>query len=145
MLDAYERLPLAFVANEGQTDGRVRYYAQGSRYGFFLTPDALVLSLTQAAGTGRGVALDLRFVGANPGVEFPRTPNAPTYRSATSGERPGALAPALPSFHEIVYRELWPGVDLAVRGGRGELKYEFRVHAGAATETSSSPTAAQTV
>ena len=40
-LDAYERLPLAFVANEGQTDARVRYYAQGSRYGFFLTPDAL--------------------------------------------------------------------------------------------------------
>ena len=30
-LDAYEKLPLSFVPNEGQTDKAVRYYAQGGR------------------------------------------------------------------------------------------------------------------
>jgi hypothetical protein len=36
-LDAYEKLPLSFIPNEGQTDKAVRYYAQGARYGFFFT------------------------------------------------------------------------------------------------------------
>jgi len=31
VLAAYENLPLAFVENRGQTDGRVEHYAQGSR------------------------------------------------------------------------------------------------------------------
>ena len=31
-------LPVAFVENRGQTDSRVRYYAQGSGFGFYLTP-----------------------------------------------------------------------------------------------------------
>jgi hypothetical protein len=134
VLDAYERLPLAFVANEGQTDDRVRYYAQGVRYGFFLTPDALVLSLTQAARTRRGVTLELRFIGANPGVELQGRQRADEQVSYLRGSDPARWHTALPTFQEIVYRELWPGVDVAVRGGRGELKYEFRVRPGAAID-----------
>jgi len=34
VLDAYAKLPLAFVENRGQTDPRVRYYAQGNRRAF---------------------------------------------------------------------------------------------------------------
>ena len=30
VLNAYANLPLAFVENRGQTDARVRYYAQGT-------------------------------------------------------------------------------------------------------------------
>src|SRR5215208_996822 len=36
-IDAYGKLPLSFVPNEGQTDKAVRYYAQGAGYGFFFT------------------------------------------------------------------------------------------------------------
>src|SRR3712207_1269215 len=36
-IDAYGKLPLSFVANEGQTEEAVRYYAQGAGYGFFFT------------------------------------------------------------------------------------------------------------
>ena len=41
----YAKLPVAFVENVGQTDARVRYYAQGSRFAFYLTPN----------GSGAGV------------------------------------------------------------------------------------------
>jgi hypothetical protein len=35
-LDAYGKLPLSFIPNEGQiTEEAVRYYAQGGGYGFF--------------------------------------------------------------------------------------------------------------
>jgi hypothetical protein len=29
-IDAYRKLPLSFIPNEGQTDNAVRYYAQGA-------------------------------------------------------------------------------------------------------------------
>ena len=41
---AYADLPVSFVENRGQTDARVRYYAQGNGYGFFLTPSEVMLS-----------------------------------------------------------------------------------------------------
>src|SRR5947209_851843 len=49
--NAYANLPLAFVENQGQTDTRVRYYAQGSRYAFYLTRDEVVLSFVKESGT----------------------------------------------------------------------------------------------
>src|SRR5881397_3951084 len=88
VLSAYANLPVAFIENRGQTDSRVRYYAQGSRYGFYLTRDQVVLSFVKrsdalgartsgipaAAVTAtaveepatEGVALALRFLGSNP-------------------------------------------------------------------------------
>src|SRR5207247_4056573 len=49
VLNAYANLPVAFIENRGQTDNRVRYYAQGSRYGFYLTRDQVVLSLVEGS------------------------------------------------------------------------------------------------
>ena len=48
-LHAYASLPVAFVENRGQTDARVRYYASGPRYGFYLTSDEVVLSFMRGA------------------------------------------------------------------------------------------------
>ena len=47
-----------FEENRGQTDPRVRYYAQGSRYAFYLTRDEVVLSFMNEPTT-RGVTLAL--------------------------------------------------------------------------------------
>src|SRR5688500_3911388 len=63
-LDAYGKLPLSFITNEGQTDEAVRYYAQGAGYGFSFTHQGAMLSF--AEGKGRGHALALDFLGAEP-------------------------------------------------------------------------------
>jgi hypothetical protein len=64
-LDAYGKLPLSFIPKEGQaTDKAVRYYAQGAGYGFFFTHEEARLSF--ADGEGRGHALDLSFLEADP-------------------------------------------------------------------------------
>ena len=41
----YGQLPLAFEANEGQTDSRVRYIARGTGFTLFVTDLETVLSL----------------------------------------------------------------------------------------------------
>jgi hypothetical protein len=124
-LDDFAHLPLAFVANKGQTDGRVRYFAQGSRYGFFLTPESLVMSLMDR-DSAHGVALSLDFVGADPGVAVRATDRAAGQVSYLRGSDPTGWQRGLSTFGEVVYHQLWPGIDLAVRGRDGDLKYEFR-------------------
>src|SRR5918993_3662014 len=65
-LDAYGKLPLSFVPNQGQTDEEaVRYYAQGAGYGFFFTPKGATLSFAEGKQRG-GHALALDFQGADP-------------------------------------------------------------------------------
>jgi hypothetical protein len=70
---AYGKLPLAFTANTGQTDRRVRYSAQSGGLSVFLTRKEAMLALQRP---GKGVALALRFLDANPHVVI-------------RGERPG--------------------------------------------------------
>jgi Beta-propeller repeat len=125
--EAYARLPLTFVENLGQADGRVRYLAHGTRYGFFLTPEALVMSLLKPDGT-TGVNLRLDFVGASREVAVGAAHRAP---GTVSYLKEGSPQSGLPSYGEVVYKGLWPGVDMAVNGRDGVLKYEFRLAPGA--------------
>lgn len=50
----YERLPLAFEANKGQTDRNVRFVARGSGYTVFLTSGQMALGLRPSARTSNG-------------------------------------------------------------------------------------------
>src|SRR5262249_48700225 len=62
-LETYGKLPLSFEKNEGQTDGRVRYFTRGRGYGFFLTPTEVVFSLRGSAPTARRDTLGTRAEG----------------------------------------------------------------------------------
>src|SRR5260370_31000811 len=62
IVKGYGKLPLAFEANQGQTDPRVNFLSRGAGYSLFLTPDEVVLSLREgsrqdAAGTSKIGAL----------------------------------------------------------------------------------------
>ena len=65
-LAAYADLPLTFVENRGQTDKRVRFHAQGAGHAVYLTREEIALTLQK--DSGKGVALALRFLGADPRV-----------------------------------------------------------------------------
>jgi len=128
VLDAYAKLPLAFVENRGQTDPRVRYYAQGNRRAFYLTREEVMLSLEKET---RGLALALRFVGSNPGVVVEGEERAPGEVNYLRGKDAAGWQTNLRRYGQIVYRDLWPGVDLRLHDRAGALKYEFRVRPGA--------------
>ena len=123
--DAYGKLPLSFVPNRGQTDARVRFYAQGAGHAFYFTPDKAVLSLTKGK---RGVALQLTPLGATSHARLEAVDRAPGKVSYIGGRERHAN---LPTYREVAYRDLWPGIDLVFRGRGGTLKYEFHVSPGA--------------
>ncbi len=50
----YGKLPLGFEANQGQTDGRVKFLSRGRGYSLFLTGDEAVLTLESASQKAKG-------------------------------------------------------------------------------------------
>src|SRR5215208_2746709 len=132
-LDAYEKLPLSFISNKGQTDEAVRYYAQGAGYGFFFTKEGATLSF--ANGKGRsGHALGLDFLGANPDATLTAQKRLAGEVNYLVGDDPAKWQKGLPTHGELLYGGLWPGIDMAVRGEGGNLKYEFHLKPGSSVE-----------
>jgi hypothetical protein len=123
--DMYGKLGLSFVPNRGQTDKSVRYYVQGAGHAFYFTPRKAVLTFRKKE---KGVALQLTPLGASPGARLAvgeRGPGKVNYLVGAERHR------NLPTYRQLTYRNLWPGVDLSFRGQGGKLAYELRLQPGA--------------
>lgn len=72
----------------------------------------------------------VRFGGANARAEV-RGAGPMGHANFLIGSDPRAWRRELPAFQEILYRELYPGIDAAYSGAGGHLKSEFRVAPGA--------------
>ncbi|HKY51070.1 MAG TPA: SBBP repeat-containing protein [Candidatus Limnocylindria bacterium] len=121
-LESFGKLPPLFVENEGQADRDVRFVAQGPGYRFSFRRAAASLALVN--GT-RGAAIELRFVDADPTAELEARRETPGKVNYFLGNDPAGWRIGLATYEELVYRDLWPGIDLAFHGAAGELKYEF--------------------
>ena len=77
------------------------------------------------------MALALRFLGANRRVAIRGERPAPGRVNYLLGNDPSKWHTGLRSYERVVYRDLWPGVDMAFAGRSGKLKYEFLVRPGA--------------
>jgi Beta-propeller repeat len=113
--------PLSFIPNRGQTDARVRYYAQASGFGAYFTRHGVTLDLHKGS---KAAALRLRFPGAEP-TAVRRAPGTVSY---FVGHRRFSN---IPTYSELRYHEVWPGIDVSFRSQGGRLKYEFLVAPGA--------------
>jgi hypothetical protein len=132
-LHAYGKLPLSFIPNEGQTEEAVQYYAQGAGYGFYFTKKGATLSF--AEGKGRdGHVLALDFLGANPDATLTAQERLAGKVNYLIGDDPAKWQQGLPTHAELLYGGLWPGIDMAVRGQGGKLKYEFHLKAGSSVD-----------
>lgn len=151
----FGQLPLYFVENQGQLDGHVAYYVQGSDKMIYFTPEgvtfALSAPLTQTAAISEDQMASLHpmgrtgdeapvqsqrwtvkldFVGANLDVRPVGQEETEAIVSYFKGQ-PDQWHAGLPTYARIVYADLWPGIDLVYHGTVDRLKYEFIVHPGA--------------
>ncbi len=120
--------PLAFEPNRGQTDSRVNYLARGTGYTIFLTSGGAVLRLDSAAGDK--AAVSLCWTGALPNPEFQSVEPLPGRVNYLTGD-PARCVRNLPTYGKVLYREVYPGIDLVFYGRDGRLEYDFLVAARA--------------
>lgn len=120
--------PLTFVPNAGQVDRRVRFSAHSGGASFYFTQKEAVLAFAKGDD---GLALRLGFVGANPSPHIEGRQARTGSVNYLLGNDPAKWRTGIPTFGEVVYRDLWPGVDMVFRGANGRLKYEFVAGPGA--------------
>ncbi len=79
-------------------------------------------------------ALSMEFQGTAPAVRIEAGARLPGIVNRLLGSSPGGWRTNLPTYSSVVYRGLYPGVDLVYEVNGGELKSEFRLAAGVAPE-----------
>jgi Big-like domain-containing protein/beta-propeller repeat-containing protein len=137
--DAYGRLPLSFEANRGQADDQVDAVSRGRGFTLSLTPSEAVLNLSAPlARTGDAnpernppTVLTLRLTGGNPHARAVAGRELPGTANYFIGNDPARWRTGIPTFAEIRYENVYPGIDLTYYGNQGRLEYDFVVAAGA--------------
>jgi hypothetical protein len=119
---------LSFVENAGQENAAVRFAARASGASFFFTREEAVLAFERG---DEGLALRLDFVGANPAPDIEGQSTLAGTVNYLVGSDASQWRTGIPTFGEVAYRDLWPGIDMVFRGANGALKYEFVVAPGA--------------
>lgn len=147
----FGKTPLYFIRNQGQMGRNVDFYIQGKDKTIYFAPEGIAFSLNYR-GERFAVPDGERFAGGFAGQDLPPVParynialdflNANPDARPIGGDRavpvvsyfkgkPADWRTGLPTYSRIIYRDLWPGIDLAYYGNVNELKYEFIVHPGA--------------
>lgn len=151
MTQIFAQMPLYFIENQGQVDGRISYYLQGQDKIIYFIPTGLTIifsgaieSTPYADAVGKQIvyrpdSLDqgysrwvvkLNFVGANPNVQPIAQAPTQTTLSYFHGQ-PDQWKAGLRTYQRLIYPELWPGIDLVYYGTVQHMKYEFIVQPGA--------------
>ncbi|HST22801.1 MAG TPA: hypothetical protein VLR90_16880, partial [Blastocatellia bacterium] len=151
---AYGRLPLQFIENQGQTDSRVAYYAQDGNTNVYFTSEGITISLTandalesgwrnslasamgfpasrsktsRQTSTKQRWALKLDFVESRRDVKPKGADPTASVVSYFSGSESKSNAQ---TYKGLIYENLWPNIDLLYRGASSRLKYTFIVRPG---------------
>ena len=126
VLDAYGKLPIAFVENQGQTDAGVAYYLHARGHSVYFSASGHALRLTQGHGEqARAHVVKVDLVDAKAGTiqGGNRTAGSVSYFRGARSE----WLSALPMFSTIRYREPWPGIALDYRSAGGKLESVYTV------------------
>ncbi len=127
------RIPIQFIPNEGQLNGQAAFYVRGVDRTIYFSAEGLTFALvgpreTEPETAGRWI-VKLDFLDANPEAVPTSLETSGATVSFFKG-RPGDWKTGLRTSSKIVYRELWPGIDLLYYGTGERMKYEFIVHPG---------------
>ena len=138
-------LPLRFVQNQGQIDRQVALYTQGQTAAVYFTSSGVKLSqfgsrpagspsLTSAgplaAAHPAQWTVEQRFLGATGHVVPTGVDRSSSIVSYFTGSQ-RQWRTGLPTYSTVLYRDVWPGIDVEYAGGTASLEYTFVVHPGA--------------
>jgi hypothetical protein len=147
----YGKLPISFEANQGQTDPQVKFLARGEGYSLFLTDSAAVLTLTKAnpSNTKPNPALAMgknskpetpaaktdivrmELSGASPSLRVSGADQLAGKANYFIGNDPSKWHANVPTYAQVKYSGVYPGVDLLYYGNQRQLEYDFIVARGA--------------
>ena len=122
-------VPFTFVENRGQADPRVRYIGAGPEFRAWFEDRGVVLRNSE---TTVRFTFERLAPGAKPTITA--GPATGAHASYMQGKNPALWQANLPLVSSIVYRGLWPGVDLKYEAEQSRIKAEYLVAPGASVD-----------
>ncbi len=147
----YGRVPPHFIRNDGQLPAEVRYYLKGSRGTVYLSETEVVFDFishrpeppARLEPSGEDLpdgddkvpqlsrlVFRLRFAEPNPDTVIEGAKQLPGKINYFIGDRENWRS-SIPTYQEVVYRGLYPGIDLAFRLKEDNILYHYTVAPGA--------------
>jgi PKD repeat protein len=138
LASGFARLPLVFVPNQGQSSMPTRFEARGMGGTLAFAPQEIMLTLPGASDASLAETighpaqtLRLHFIDANPALIVDAGKPLPGEVNYYLGSDADQWYTHLPTYADIHYRHLYPGIDLRYEGTDGQLKSTFTVAPGA--------------
>ena len=142
----YHQLPVSFEANQGQTHSDVRFLGRLRGYTVLFTSNEVIMVLNGGAtpagteqladrperlqGSSRRSVLRMRLANASRTVLLEGDTKLQGKSNYFIGQNPDNWHTDVPHYAGVIYRDIYPGIDLFFFGERGRLKYEFRIAPG---------------
>jgi hypothetical protein len=149
-----DALPLAFEANQGQANPRVRYTARGNGYSVFLTSNDAVFAIGSAKHSAvkpsrtnpahghpqptekvESASIDMHLVGGNSKAEIVAGNELPGIVNYYVGSDPKNWHTGVKQYSSVSYRDVYPGVNMVFHGAQRQLEFDFVVSPGADPKT----------
>ncbi len=130
VLQHFAQGPLTLEPNRGQAPKSVDFIASSLNHKFLLSATGVRLEIFDAA-TKSVEPVQLQFVGANAlaaGQGLEKVAFSSAHFSASDRE---GLQRNLPNYCKVLYRQVWPGIDVLYYGNRNKLEYDLVVAPGA--------------
>lgn len=145
-------LPLYFVENRGQLNECVKYHLKIANGNAYFSSGEIVYQFLHKKNEGKGREkwlickekkigeevreenIHVRFLAANKGLKLEGIKEREAKFSYFRGENPRKWVKRVRSYHKVLYRELYPQIDLVVYGSEGRIKNEYRIRVGGEVE-----------
>ncbi|MGQ0761878.1 MAG: DUF7948 domain-containing protein [Acidobacteriota bacterium] len=152
--NALGTIPIAFEANRGQSDSRVKFLSRGSGYTLLLTSTEAVLNLDRPvkeldrpvkenvahaprAGSSKADRNKLRraeirmtFAGANSNPRMEGLDQQSRKVNYFIGKDPKKWRKGVENYSKVKYHQVYSGIDLVYYGNGQQLEYDFVVAPG---------------
>lgn len=122
-------LPLTFVPIQRQEPGEFIYHAQVNSGALFFGHEEIVLSIPLSKS--EAAEIQLSFVNASAGLNLEAQELLPGVMNYLLGNEPDEWRTNLPTYGSLVYRQIYPGIDLTYNGETTTLKGTYQVAPGA--------------
>ncbi len=127
------KLPIYFTQNDGQVNKEVRFYERGNGHSTFFTKEGVSLSFFRRKGTDHQdyTAIKLTPININPTFEIIPEGLQTGRTNYFIGNDPSKWNANILTYSTVVYKEIYPGIDIKFYGKNHEIEYDIIVKPGA--------------
>jgi hypothetical protein len=124
----FDKLPLSFEINKGQTDAPVKFLSRGKGYALFLTSDSAVFKLENSAlPQASSQVLRMEFLNASQEVQVSGSDQLPGVANCFLGNNPEKWHSGIHTYQKVSYQGIYRGIDAVFYGNQRQLEYDFVV------------------